>query len=105
MPKHTRQAQAIRRAVWEGRREKTPGGLRKSDLTMNKAGRIVSKKKSQAAKRGVAYQEIKRRGMALKEARRIMEQRRGKKLGRVLIGKGPEGKELQRIMNQILSGR
>jgi hypothetical protein len=35
------------RQVWEGRAEQTgPGGLRKSQLTKNKSGKIVSKKKS-----------------------------------------------------------
>ena len=32
--------------VWNGSRDKTSGGLRKSDLTKNKRGKIVSKKKS-----------------------------------------------------------
>ena len=35
--------------VWKGTRAKTSGGLRKSDLTKNKRGKIVSKKKSQQA--------------------------------------------------------
>ena len=35
--------------VWRGVRAKTSGGLRKSDLTKNKRGKIVSKKKSQQA--------------------------------------------------------
>ena len=42
---------AQRIAVWEGRKEKTSGGLRKGDLIKNKQGRIVSKKKSAVAKR------------------------------------------------------
>jgi hypothetical protein len=36
-----------RAKVMHGGAEKTVGGLRKEDLTYNKAGRIVSKKKSQ----------------------------------------------------------
>ena len=32
--------------VWHGIREKTSGGLRKSDLVKNKRGKIVSKRKS-----------------------------------------------------------
>merc|ERR1719309_1536016 len=32
--------------VFKGRKEKTVGGLKKSDLTKNKHGRVVSKKKS-----------------------------------------------------------
>ena len=35
--------------LWRGVRAKTSGGLRKSDLTKNKRGKIVSKKKSQQA--------------------------------------------------------
>ena len=42
---------AQRLAVWEGRKEKTSGGLRKGDLIKNRQGRIVSKKKSAVAKR------------------------------------------------------
>ena len=42
---------AQRIAVWEGRKEKTSGGLKKSDLIKNRQGRIVSKKKSAVAKR------------------------------------------------------
>ena len=35
-----------RRQVWNGTAKKTPGGLHKSDLIMNKHRRIVSRKKS-----------------------------------------------------------
>ena len=35
--------------VWRGTRAKTSGGLTKADLTKNKRGKIVSKKKSQQA--------------------------------------------------------
>ena len=35
--------------VWRGVREKTSGGLRKSDLTRNKRGKVVSRKKSSQA--------------------------------------------------------
>jgi len=35
--------------VWRGTRDKTSGGLRKSDLTRNKRGKVVSKKKSTQA--------------------------------------------------------
>lgn len=40
-----------RRQVWNGTSKKTPGGLLKSDLMMNKHGRIVSKAKHNTAKR------------------------------------------------------
>jgi len=40
-----------RRQVWNGTAKKTPGGLLKSDLMMNKHGRIVSRAKHASAKR------------------------------------------------------
>lgn len=40
-----------RRQVWNGTAKKTPGGLLKSDLMMNKHGRIVSKAKHHTAKK------------------------------------------------------
>jgi hypothetical protein len=45
--KKTRKSKIIgsRRQVWHGTMQKTSGGLTKSDLMLNKRGRIVSKKK------------------------------------------------------------
>ena len=40
-----------RAQIWHGTAYKTAGGLTKSDLHMNKHGRIVSKKKHQTAKK------------------------------------------------------
>ena len=40
-----------RAAVFHGNAEKTSGGLRKSDLKLNKGGEIVSKKSSALAKK------------------------------------------------------
>jgi len=40
-----------RAQVWHGTCHKTSGGLKKSDLMMNKAGRIVSKAKHNTAKK------------------------------------------------------
>ena len=37
--------------VWKGELKKTSGGLTKADLIKNKRGKIVSKKKSEAAKK------------------------------------------------------
>ena len=45
-----------RRQVLSGHASKTVGGLKKSDLTRNKQGKIVSKKKSAAAKKNPALQ-------------------------------------------------
>ena len=43
-----------RAQVMHGTADKTVGGLRKEDLMYNKAGRIVSKKKSRTMKNGLA---------------------------------------------------
>ena len=40
-----------RAEVWHGNAKKTTGGLEKDDLIQNKSGRIVSKKKSELAKK------------------------------------------------------
>lgn len=40
-----------RQQVWNGTVYKTPGGLKRNDLIMNKRRRIVSKKKYETAKR------------------------------------------------------
>ena len=42
--------QSERKQVWAGQLQKTSGGLTKSDLVLNKRGKLVSKKKSQRAK-------------------------------------------------------
>ena len=41
----SRRAALEKRAVWDGKREKTTSGLKKSDLAVSKSGQIVSKKK------------------------------------------------------------
>ena len=43
--------QSERQRVWKGMLKKTSGGLTKADLVKNKRGKIVSKKKSAAAKK------------------------------------------------------
>lgn len=40
-----------RAQVWHGTAYKTPGGLKRSDLTMNRWKRIVSKKKQKTARK------------------------------------------------------
>jgi hypothetical protein len=40
-----------RAKVWHGTAKRTSGGLKKNDLMINKHGRIVSKKKSESAKK------------------------------------------------------
>ena len=49
--------------VWKGTRAKTSGGLRKSDLTKNKRGKIVSRKKSnQAANQNNLGDHLRQKG-------------------------------------------
>ena len=46
MPPNKTLKRGTRRQVWNGKAEKTAGGLTKDDLDKNKRGRIVSKKKT-----------------------------------------------------------
>ena len=41
----------LRSLVWNGQREKTLGGLKKRDLVKNSKGKIVSKRKSEVARK------------------------------------------------------
>ena len=86
--------------VWHGTAYKTKGNLCKEDLLMTKRGRIVSKRKSQTAKKEKrlekhGYFTVKgkfgyvkktpkkhgtRKGMVRKTARRAYETKSGKKL-------------------------
>merc|ERR1712185_862999 len=54
--------------VFAGRKEKTSGGLKKTDLMKNKTGRIVSKKAHAAGKK--AYANIKGWTVAVQKARK-----------------------------------
>jgi hypothetical protein len=55
---------AQRLAVWRGDRKRTSGGLRKSDLTKNARGKIVSKKKSeQASKQNNLGDKLRKKGV------------------------------------------
>ena len=56
--------------VFRGTKEKTVGGMTKSDLIKNKAGRIVSKKQSAAGKK--AYANIKGWTVAVQKARKAL---------------------------------
>merc|ERR1712096_275196 len=47
-----------RRSVFNGTKVKTQSGITKSDLKKNKAGKIVSKKASEAAKKRKGYKKI-----------------------------------------------
>jgi hypothetical protein len=51
-------AEGTRAEVWHGTAHHTPGGLKKTDLLMNKWGRIVSKAKSQTMKKGGKWKKL-----------------------------------------------
>merc|ERR1719474_1659485 len=56
--------------VFSGRREKTSGGLTKATLTRSKSGKIVSKARSQRAKKKFASSALKKWIDACKLARK-----------------------------------
>merc|ERR1712125_221580 len=61
-----------KRSVFSGKKEKTVGGLKKSDLKKNKNGKIVSRKQSERAKRSKSGQKIAKWGAAFKAARKAL---------------------------------
>ena len=61
-----------RRGVWSGARVKTSGGLKKSDLKKNKAGKIVARSRSDRAKKSKGFKRIAAWGAAFKAARKAL---------------------------------
>merc|ERR1719237_1287474 len=59
-------------AVFRGTRVKTSGGLTKDALIKNKAGKVVSKKKSSLGKRQYANSALKKWNVACKAARKAL---------------------------------
>merc|ERR1712085_143115 len=59
-------------SVFKGSKVKTSGGLKKSDLKRNKAGKIVSAKSSAAAKKGKGYKKLAAWAAACTTARKSM---------------------------------
>ena len=59
-----------RAQVWHGTAEKTSGGLKKKDLTMNKKGAIVSKKKQLLGKKLYSKKSI---NCAFKKQQKLMK--------------------------------
>merc|ERR1712226_817394 len=59
-------------SVFRGTKEKTSGGLKKSDLKRNKRGKIVSKAASDATRKGKGYKKIIQWSNAFKAARRAL---------------------------------
>merc|ERR1712205_268656 len=58
--------------VYGGSKNKTSGGLTKSDLKKNKLGRVVSKAKSESAKKNWAKSPLKAWSEAVKAARKAL---------------------------------
>merc|ERR1712222_89507 len=58
--------------VFSGKKLKTGGGLTKSDLTMNKRGKVVSKKASARSKSAYASSGLKQWSEAVKQARKAL---------------------------------
>merc|ERR1719323_37550 len=77
--------------VFRGRREKTAGGLKASDIIRNKFGRLVSKKRSALGKNLPWPKAI----AAARKALGIT--------GFVVINRGPEGKALYAKAKAILA--
>ena len=61
-----------RRSVFSGKREKTHGGLKRGDLRKNKAGKIVSRRASDRARKSSNGRKIARWGAATKAARKAL---------------------------------
>merc|ERR1711862_153547 len=59
-------------SVFRGTKEKTVGGLKKSDLKKNKAGKVVSKKASDRSKNSKSGKKIAAWVMACKAARKAL---------------------------------
>merc|ERR1719440_1797214 len=59
-------------SVWKGTKAKTSGGLSKAHLKKNKRGKVVSKAKSDAAKKGKGAKKIMAWGAAFKAARKAL---------------------------------
>merc|ERR1712049_47815 len=77
-------------AVFNGKKEKTVGGLTKATLIKNKSGKIVSKAASARSKKAFATSALKKWGDALKQARKEM----GIKGFCAVNGKTAQGKAL-----------
>merc|ERR1711988_44305 len=75
-------------SVFRGTKVKTQGGLKKSDLTRNKNGKVVSKKASAAGKK--AYKQISKWTVACNKARKAL----GIKGFQAVGGKSSKGQAL-----------
>jgi len=78
-----------RHIVFSGKKDKTYTGLKKSDLIMNKVGKIVAKKSSAAARKRYQGSGAQKWIKAVSAARKQLNIR-----GFVALNSGPQGKAL-----------
>merc|ERR1712187_58877 len=90
---------AAKAAVFNGRKEKTVGGLTKAALTKSKTGKVVSKQASARAKKAYATSSIKKWADACKAARRALGLKGFVPMG----GKTAAGKALYAKAKSILA--
>merc|ERR1711897_56400 len=84
--------------VFNGKKEKTSGGLTKATLTKNKSGKVVSKAASAASKKKFAQSALKKLCDACKQARKQLNIK-----GFVAVGgKSAQGKALYAKVKSIL---
>merc|ERR1740129_574072 len=77
-------------SVFRGTKASTSGGLKKSDLTRNKNGKVVSKKSSIRAKKAYHSNGLAKWTKAVQQARKAL----GIKGMQVIGGKTPKGQQL-----------
>ena len=68
-----------RSEVWEGTAKQTRGKLQKGDLVMSRSGRIVSKRKSELAKKSYAAYGFKPRAAAVAAPKKKRRRKKQKK--------------------------
>ena len=74
--------------VWRGTRAKTSGGLRKGDLTKNKRGKIVSKKKSQqAANQNNLGDHLRQKGKKMSKDEMLHAKKKGSSAPQKVVAK------------------
>ena len=85
-------------SVFRGTKEKTSGGLKKTDLIRNKRGKVVSRKQSTRSRTSKGGRVIARWGVQTKQARRQL----GIKGFCPVGGKTAQGQKLLRQVRSII---
>ena len=83
--------------VFRGKKARTSGGLKKSDLTKNREGKIVSKKRSEIAKRNFRKNGLIKFTKAVQAARKAL----GTKGFQAVGGKSAKGQALLKKARSI----